>query len=136
MEKNISKETQNFNIWILFIFLGLFNNFIFYYIGIKSKYQRYIQYGHYFSFIWLLFIFSLILRDETFTSFIPLVYMFSYLAGIYLGFSSRKYYSYRLILVKEAVSLNLINKKIDITDNYDLYYLINSTVPKLGSVFE
>ena len=65
-----------------------------------------------------------------------LVYIFSYIAGIYLGFSSKKYYTYRLILLEEAESLNLINKKIDITDNYDLYYLINSKNITSESVFK
>ena len=136
MENNTLKETRNFNLWLLFLFFGIFNNFIFYYIGIRSKYRRYIQFGHFYTFIWLLYIFSLIIKDNSFSSIIPLIYMFSYPAGIYLGFSSRKYYSYRLILLKEAASLNLINQKITVTDNYDLYYLINSTVPQPGSVFE
>ena len=136
MENNTLKETRNSDLWLFFVFLGFFNNFIFYYIGIKSKYQRYIQYGHFYTFIWFLFIFSLILKDQFFSTCMLLVYIFSYIAGIFLGLLSKKYYNYRLILLKEAASLNLVSKKIDITDNYDLYYLINSKVPESASVFE
>ena len=136
MENSASKQTQNKNLWIFLLFFGIFNNFIFYYIGVKSKCQRYIQCGHFFTFIWILFIFSLILKDKVFNNKMLLVYIFSYIAGIYLGFSAKKYYTYRLILLEEAESLNLINKKIDITDNYDLYYLINSKNITSESVFK
>ena len=136
MKKYISKEFKNTDLWILALFLGFFNNFIFYYIGIKSKCYKYIQCGHFFTFIWLLFITSLILKDYFFNTYMPIAYIFSYLAGIFLGFSTRKYYTYRLVLLEEAEHLNLINKKTDITDNYDLYYLINSKIPKSDSVFK
>ena len=136
MENNTLKETRNSDLWLFFVFLGFFNNFIFYSIGIKSKYQRYIQYGHFYTFIWFLFIFSLILKDQFFSTCMLLVYIFSYISGIFLVLLSKKYYNYRLILLKEAASLNLVSKKIDITANYDLHYLINSKVTESASVFE